>query len=125
MIIDTDVLVWHLRGNEKARDLVSEAIPFKISVVTYMELLQGMRNKKELNCLIRQLVRWEVEIVHINRDISIRAMIYMEQFLHSHSMALADALIAATCTGHSELLISGNERHYLHIPDIQLKKFTP
>jgi len=45
VIIDTDVQVWYLRGDENARKLISAGIPFKISVIKYMELLRGMKNK--------------------------------------------------------------------------------
>jgi len=38
---------------------------------------------------------------------------------------LADALIAATAIVYSEKLLSGNTKHYKHIPNIQLEKFTP
>ena len=47
MILDTDVLIWFLRGNEKATKAVIDSMPFSVSVVTYMELLQGMRNRQE------------------------------------------------------------------------------
>ena len=123
MIIDTDVLIWHLRGNEKARDLIHKSIPFSISVVTYIELIQGMRDKKEMNSLIKQLAKWNVDIIQINQDISTRAMIYVENYHHSSAMELADALIAATSINNSEVLITGNEKHYKIIPNIQIKKF--
>ena len=48
MIIDTDVLIWFLRGNQKAIDFIVDATPFSISIVTYMELVRGMRDKREL-----------------------------------------------------------------------------
>ena len=51
MILDTDVLIWFLRGNEKATNAVLESMPFSISVVTYMELLQGKRNKQEMESM--------------------------------------------------------------------------
>jgi len=124
LIIDTDVLIWHLRGNEKARDIIHKSVPFRISVVTYIELIQGMRDKREMNGLIKQLSRWNVEIVQISQDISTRAMIYVEQFRHSNAMELADALIAATCVNNSEPLLTGNDKHYRHIPNIQIKKFA-
>ena len=41
MIIDTDVMIWFLRGNQKAIDFIMDAMPFSISIVTYMELVQG------------------------------------------------------------------------------------
>lgn len=49
MIVDTDVLIWYLKGNENALEAIEELNKFSISVVTYIELVQGMRNKKELN----------------------------------------------------------------------------
>jgi len=123
LIIDTDVLIWHLRGNEKARDLIHKNIPFSISVVTYIELIQGMKDKKEMNSLIKQLAKWNVDIIQINQDISTRAMIYVENYHHSSAMELADALIAATSINNSEVLITGNEKHYKNIPNIQIKIF--
>lgn len=48
MIIDTDVLIWFLRGNEKAVNEIINAGSFSLSIITYMELLQGMRNKQEM-----------------------------------------------------------------------------
>ena len=48
MIIDTDVLIWFLRGNENAQRIIKANIPFKISVINYMELVQGMRSKHDI-----------------------------------------------------------------------------
>ncbi len=125
MIIDTDVLIWELRGNAKAQKTIHENIPFSISVVTYMEIVQGMRNKSELSSFIKQLTKWDVNIIQISKDISTRAMIYVEEYFLSASMELADALIAATCVNNSEILLTANEKHYRHIPTMQLKKFNP
>ena len=125
MIIDTDVIIWNLRGNLSARKTIHANIPFSISVVTYIELVQGMRNKQELNIFIKQLAKWNVNIIQLNNDISTRAMIYVEEFFLSHSMELADSLIAATCINNSEVLLTANDRHYKFIPNIQLVKFKP
>lgn len=125
MIVDTDVLVWELRGNERAKRLLHSLIPFHISVVTYAELIQGMRNKREQQLLNHQLARWNVRTIHINQDISARAMIYVEEYFLSHSMELPDALIAASCISISEELITANEKHYRHIPNLTISSFTP
>jgi predicted nucleic acid-binding protein len=125
LIIDTDVIIWELRGNIKAQKIIHENIPFNVSVVTYIELVQGMRDKKEMNNFIKQLSKWNVRILQINNDISTRAMIYIEQYSLSHSMELADSLIGATCINESELLLTANDKHYRHIPNIQIKKFIP
>jgi Predicted nucleic acid-binding protein, contains PIN domain len=125
LIIDTDVLIWELRGNAKAQKIIHENIPFSISVITYMEIVQGMRNKSELGSFIKQLTKWDANIIQISKDISTRAMIYVEEYFLSSSMELADALIAATCVNNSEILLTANEKHYKHIPTMQLKKFNP
>lgn len=125
MIIDTDVVIWNLRGNEKAKQIISVNIPFKISVVTYIELVQGMKNKVELQTFLKQLRKWSVSIIQLDRSISTRAMFYIEEFFLSHSMELADALIAATVIETNEPLLTANNRHYKHISNIQLKKFVP
>jgi predicted nucleic acid-binding protein len=90
-----------------------------------MELVQGMRDKKELNSFMKQLTAWKVEILQVDKDISTRAMIYIEQYFLSNSMEMADALIAAACVNDSEVLLTANEKHYRHVPNIQLKKFAP
>lgn len=84
-----------------------------------------MINKQELNKFIKQIGRWNVNIIQINSDISTRSMIYVEEFFLSHSMELADSLIAATCINNSDVLLTANDKHYKHIPNIQLIKFDP
>lgn len=124
MIIDTDVVIWHLRGNARAKRIIHDNIPFGVSMVTYIELIQGMRDKQELHHLIRQFATWNIDIIQIDRNISTRAMIYVEQYYHSASMQLADALIAATCVDRSEVLLTGNEKHYKIVPNIQIERFA-
>lgn len=125
LIIDTDVLVWDLRGSEKASSFIAGNVPFSISVVTYMELVQGMRDRAELRSLLRQLRKWSVSTIQITPDISMRAMFYVEEFFLSHSMYLADALIGATAVDNNETLLTANDKHYRHIEGIQLQLFSP
>ena len=123
MIIDTDVLIWYLRGNENAQKIIFDNIPFKISVVNYLELLQGMKDKRELHILQKYLKKWSTEIIQINENISNRAMFLMEDYCLSHSMELGDAFIAATALESHETLLTANDKHYGYIPNIQINKF--
>jgi predicted nucleic acid-binding protein len=125
LIIDTDVLIWYLRGNEKARDVVEKNLPFSISVVTYMELVQGMKNKDEFKLFQKKIIDWGINIIQIDKEISSRAMFYVQEYSLSHSMMLADALIAATLIQNSEKLLTANEKHYKFIPNVEYKKFVP
>lgn len=125
LLIDTDVLIWYMRGNESAYKVIEGNLPFSISVVTYIELVQGMRNKDELNCLRKTLKDWETKILYISEEISAKAMFYVEQHYLSHSLQLADALIAATAMSHGLPIMTGNDKHYKVIKEIQIKKFRP
>ena len=125
MIIDTDVLIWYLRGNTKAKEIVENNIPFSISVVTYMEIIQGMKNKDEFKLFQKQMLRWNTKIIQIDQEISSRAMFYVQEYSLSHSMMLADGLIAATVVQNSEILLTANDKHYKFIPTIECKYFNP
>jgi len=125
VIIDTDVLIWYLRGDENAQKTISDSIPFKLSVISYMELLRGMKNKNELRVTRTCLKKWSTEIIQINENISSRAMFFMEDYCLSHSMEYGDAVIAATALEYHEILLTANYRRYGFIPNIQIRKFRP
>ncbi|MCU7834223.1 MAG: type II toxin-antitoxin system VapC family toxin [gamma proteobacterium symbiont of Taylorina sp.] len=125
MLIDTDVIIWYMNGNMKALNTIEKYNGFSISVITYMELVQGMRNKNELNLLRKALKSWETKINYVTEEISSRAMFYIEQHFLSHSMQLADALIVATAVSHGIPLITGNTKHYKIIKELELIKFQP
>jgi hypothetical protein len=90
-----------------------------------MELVQGMRNKKELNNLRKALRGWNTKILYLSEEISAKAMFSVEQHFLSHSMQLADALIGATAIVYGLPLLTGNDKHYKVMKDIQIKKFRP
>ena len=123
MIIDTDVLIWYARGLEQAEDFVHSLDRFNISVVTYIELIQGVRNKKELNVLKKALGVLNAQVIQIDELISTKAMFFVEQYSLSHSMELADALIGATAINKQLPIVTGNDRHYKHLPEIKIRKF--
>lgn len=125
MIIDTDVLIWYLRGNPLAQTFVESHIPFSVSAVTYMELIQGMRDKDEFRKFQKQFKKWKTEVIHIDQEISSRAVFYVQEYSLNQSMKLADALIAATSVQNSEVLATANDRYYRFVPNIEIKKFRP
>jgi len=125
LIIDTDVLIWYLRGNVKAKKAVESSIPFAISAVTYMELIQGMKNKEEFRMFQKQIQKWNTDVIQIDKEISSRAVFYIQEYSLSHSMMLADALIAATVVQTNEVLLTANDKHYKYIPNIDCKRFEP
>jgi predicted nucleic acid-binding protein len=125
MLIDSDVLIWYIRGNKNAQSAVNNNIPFKISVINYMEVIQGMKDKRELKSFQKYLKKWSVGIIQINESISTRAMFLVEDYFLSHSLELGDAIIASTALENQETILTGNDKHYKFIPNIQIQKFRP
>ena len=124
-LVDTDVLIWYLRGNSKAYELIHTLEPFCISSITHMELVQGMRNKEELRVLQRTLKQWGVKTIYVNEEISAKALFFVEEYFLSHSMELADAMIAATVTIYGMTLLTANDKHYKVVKGLDMKVFRP
>lgn len=125
MLVDTDVVIWNLRGNETAADLLDGCPGFILSAVSYMELVQGLRDKAEFRMLRRALRGWQARVTQISEDISARATFLVEEYALSHNMQMADALIAATALHFGMLLVTANDRHYRHIVGLELEVFRP
>lgn len=125
ILVDTDVLIWNLRGNVGAAELLDENRGFCISAVTYMELVQGLRNKAEFRQL-RQAIRfWDAGIIHITEAVSARASYLVEVHALGRALQLADALIAATALEGGFTLVTGDVKHYRKIEGISLQPFAP
>ena len=125
VLVDTDVLIWYLRGDKKAYELIHSLSNICISSITYMELVQGMRNKDELRMLQKTLRQWNVKTIYINEEISAKALFYVEEYFLSHSMQLADVLIGATASMYGMKLITANDKHYKIIKELEMEVFRP
>ena len=125
MLVDTDVLVWLFRGRESARASVAGRTDVKLSAVTYMELVQGVRNRGELRLLRRTIGANAWQVVPLSESIGHRATLYVENHALSHGMRLADALVAATAVECGESLLTANLRHYRLLREVSLVQYRP
>lgn len=125
LLVDTDVLIWYLRGNASAaRTLDSLDAPL-LSAVTYMELAQGCRDKRELLLLQKDLGRRRAEVMPIDKSISDRAISLIESLALSNGLQLADALIAGTCLVHGLQLLTANAKHFVAVDGLRVDRFAP
>lgn len=125
MLVDTDVLIWYLRGNNKSRITLDNLREFSISCVTYLEIVQGLRNKEELRSWKSFLRDRGVRHILIDQDVAAKAIFWMEEFSLSHKLRMADALIGATADIYGLDLLTGNHDDYRFLPGLVLKKFEP
>jgi len=125
MMFDTDVLIWFLRGNEKAGRFIDEAPERTTSAVTLMELLQGARSGQESREIRAFLQRQSFRVLPLTESISHLAIALIEEHALRDGLLLADSLIAATARGAGETLATGNIKHFRRIRNVKLKAFRP
>lgn len=98
---------------------------WRISVVTYMELAQGCRDKGELARLKTGLAARNTDVLQVTPVISERAAELVDSLALSHGMRLADALIGATAIVHGATLITANTRHFEAVQNLIIEAFLP
>lgn len=125
VLVDSDVLIWTLRGNPAALAAMQNLADWHISAVSYMELAQGCRNKAELKAMQKAFKSSGNDVLPITQNISELACLLVEQHALSHSLFMADALIAATAISHSLPLLTGNAKHFAAVAGLELRVFKP
>jgi predicted nucleic acid-binding protein len=125
MLIDTDVLIWVLRGSAKAARLIDDTPDRRISVVTFMELLQGARDKRESRLIKGFLADFGFSTLPLTENIGHRAAIYVEEYGLASGLRTADALIAATAAENGLILCTGDRTHYRAMRDLAIEPFRP
>jgi predicted nucleic acid-binding protein len=125
VLIDTDVLIWMTRGHAGAAAKLQTMMPWRISAVTYMELVQGCRNKDELMRIKKGLAMCQTEIFPVSAAVSDRAMQLIDTYALSHSLQLGDALIAATALEHGFTVLTANTKHFSPIDGLRIEAFAP
>ena len=84
MLVDTDVLIWHLRGYPQATRRLVELGALALSAVSYLEVLQGMRDKAELVAVKKMLQLRAATLLPVSEAITQRAIELMEAITLSH-----------------------------------------
>ena len=123
MLFDTDILIWIQRGNHRAAGLVEREEERYISVLTYMELLQGASEKRQHEHILDFLREFSFRVLPLSENIGHRAAIYIEEYSLSHGLRSGDAIIAATATENGLTLCTSNIRHYRPIRELKLRVF--
>jgi predicted nucleic acid-binding protein len=125
MIFDTDVLVWASRGNLRAARTIDAATDRALSIVSFMELLQGARSKLETRQIRQSLRQLQFRILPLSEMIGATAAAIIEQHALAHGIQLADALIAATAIETDHPLCTANVKHFRPIRSLSRVAFRP
>ncbi len=125
MLVDTDVLIWHLRGYPQATRRLDELGALTLSAVSYLEVLQGMRNKAELVAVKKMLQHRSATLLPVSEAITQRAIKLMEAITLSHGLQMGDALIAATALDHGLPVLTANVKHFGAVQGLKVEAFNP
>jgi predicted nucleic acid-binding protein len=124
LLVDTDVLIWHLRGYPQATQRLDQLPRLILSSVSYFEILQGIRNKDELQALKKMLALRQAEILPLTPEITTCAGALLEALTLSHGLGMGDALIAATALEHAYSVLTANTKHFRAIDALHLEEFV-
>lgn len=120
-VVDTTVLIDHLRGDERARAVIREAIEsgqtLVSSILTKTELLAGMRSSEEpATRVLMETLRW----AEVDDQLAGRAGMFANQYLRSHpDIDVADYVIAATTHLLNAELWTLNVRRFPMFPGLE------
>ena len=117
-LCDTCILIDYLRGKSDAQERLSadREKGLGMSSITYMELMVGALNKREVSVIKKAFS--DFEIIEISESISIKAKNLIEKFTKSHGLLIPDALIAATALELGVPLCTANISDFRFIPDL-------
>ncbi len=124
MIFDTDIIIWAIRGRDWAKRLLVSADNRAISLATWMELIEGARDKRELANLRKMLIDLEMRVLPFSEAIGALAAEYLENHALSDGLESMDALIAATATRHDGVLATGNAKHFKVLRGLRIEQYT-
>jgi predicted nucleic acid-binding protein len=125
MLVDTDVLIWHLRGYPQATRRLDELGALTLSAISWFEVLQGMRNRAELAAVKQMLDKRSARLLPVTEAITLRATELMESLTLSHGLQMGDALIAATAIEHQLPVLTANVKHFGAVSELKVEAFLP
>jgi tRNA(fMet)-specific endonuclease VapC len=120
LLVDTNILIDHLRGVEAATDFIQSAGKENLAVTTVveMELYQGVRNRVEYAKLKKELLGFVR--IDLNESISQTGLYLSQKFSLSHQLSVADMLIAATALVYDLELRTYNLKDFHFIPGLKV-----
>ncbi len=119
-LVDTNILIDHLRGVKKATAFIKntrQQNTLWISVITIAEIHAGQKMQKA------------DEVARVKRLLRLFRVAYLDgrtaaeggAIVRDHSVAMPDALIAATALNRNLRLATRNIKHFQHIPNLTVQ----
>jgi len=115
VLIDTCILIDYFKNNKKVINSLDNIKPCINSIIE-MEILQGARNKYELEKIEQELSNFSR--IQLNQEVLHNATKLIKQYTLSHDLFLPDAVIAAHCKFYNIKLYTYNKKDFKYINDM-------
>ncbi len=128
-LLDTDITIYCLKGNEMVRQNLRSHInnPIQISSVTLMELYYGAfkSQKVESNLAKVRKIENSLEIIPVNQDqVEIFGMLKVKLESAGTPLDDFDLILAATALSHNLILVTNNESHFSRIEGLKIENWS-
>ncbi|MCD9184813.1 MAG: type II toxin-antitoxin system VapC family toxin [Pyrinomonadaceae bacterium] len=118
-LIDTNIFIAILKGDASLKTLIENS-SCALDTTVYAELIQGSKNKSEVQKIEKYLTRFDV--IHFDHLISHRTLELIRTYSKSHSLMFGDAIIAATCLENDLKLLTYNVKDFRFIKGLKIEK---
>ncbi|HZH33707.1 MAG TPA: type II toxin-antitoxin system VapC family toxin [Pyrinomonadaceae bacterium] len=116
-LVDANIFIAIFKGDGKLKSFI-EKLDCALDTVVYVELIQGAKNKSEVQKIEKYLTRFE--LIHFDETISKKSIELVLAYSKSHNLMLGDAIIAATCLENDLTLITFNIKDFRFIKGLKI-----
>jgi predicted nucleic acid-binding protein len=114
-VFDTNILIDHLNGIESAREELNRFTDRIVSIISWMEVMAGVRNSADEGKVRRFLN--EFRTVPVEAAVAEQAV----ELRRSNLLKLPDAIIYATARNEGCLLVTRNTKDFSEeMPDVRV-----
>jgi predicted nucleic acid-binding protein len=110
-LVDTDVMVDFLRGNPHALKIILNNLEsIALSSIVVAELYAGVKGEREMGILggLISVLR----VIPVTKELAKSAGLLKMNYMKTHGVGLADAIIAATTESENASILTLNTKHY-------------
>jgi len=112
-IVDTDILIWALRGDKFFTDFLSELSEKNVLSISTVTIAEIYKNIFPSEILKTEKLIQEFKVLDVTMPVAKQAGFYYQQY-HKKllNLGIIDCLIAATAHSKSATLVTLNTKHY-------------
>jgi len=124
-LLDSDVIIWHLRGRKEVTEMLRELQRFGVpacSALSVIEVQLGVKKGEEEKT---DRFLGSLRVFDVNRKIANRAALLIRGYkAKGVKIEVPDAVIAGTCILNELVLVTYNTKHY-PIPELKFHPAPP